>query len=59
MTTWTLNIRWVNKGIVEAGTYCTIQGIISQSGEVGVALVTLVCTSPFGCGWLFGTLIYY
>ena len=54
-----LNIRWVHNGIVEAGSYCTIQGIIEQTGEVGVALVTLVCTSPFGRGWVLGTLIYY
>ena len=53
-----LSIRWIHNGIVEAGSYCTAQGIVEQTGEVGVALVTLVCTSPFDRGWLFGTLIY-
>ena len=38
-----LDIRWANDGIVITGHYCTAQGIIQQLGEVGVALVTLVC----------------
>ena len=54
-----LNIRWVHNGIVEAGSYCTTQGIIEQIGELGVAMVTLVCTSPCDRRWLFGTPIYY
>jgi hypothetical protein len=37
-----LSIRWVHNGIVEAGTYCTIQGVIAQTGELGVGLITLV-----------------
>ena len=38
-----LNIRWAHSGIVTAGPYCTAQGIIGQTGELGVALITLVC----------------
>jgi len=39
-----LDIRWVHNGIVQTGSYCTTQGIISQTGQVGVALVTLILT---------------
>jgi hypothetical protein len=38
-----LNIRWAHDGIVTTGPYCTAQGIIKQIGELGVALITLVC----------------
>jgi hypothetical protein len=41
-----LNIRWVHNGIVEAGSYCTAQGIILQGSELTAALITLVC--PLG-----------
>jgi hypothetical protein len=41
-TSCILNIRWIHNGIVEAGSYCTIQGIIAQTGELGVGLITLV-----------------
>jgi len=39
-----LSIRWVHTGIVKVGSYCTTQGIIQQTGELGVALVTLILT---------------
>jgi len=39
-----LNIRWAHNGIVKAGSYCTAQGIIQQTGELGVTLVTLILT---------------
>jgi hypothetical protein len=38
-----LNTWWAHNGIVTTGPYCTTQGIIQQIGEVGVALITLVC----------------
>ncbi len=38
-----LNIRWAHYGVVTTGPYCTAQGIIKQIGELGVALITLVC----------------
>ena len=38
-----LNIRWAHTGIVKAGPFCTAQGLIQQTGELGVALITLVC----------------
>jgi len=37
------DVRWVHNGIVTTGSYCTAQGIIQQIGELGVALITLVC----------------
>ncbi|KAH9083445.1 hypothetical protein EDB83DRAFT_15305 [Lactarius deliciosus] len=39
-----LDVRWAHDGIVTAGPYCTAQGIIQQSGELGVALFTLIIT---------------
>jgi len=39
-----LNIRWVHKGIVIADSYCTAQGIVQQTGELGLALATLILT---------------
>jgi hypothetical protein len=38
-----LNIRWAHNGIVTTGHYCTAQGLVEQIGELGVALITLVC----------------
>ena len=40
-----LDVRWAHNGIVMTGPYCTAQGVIQQIGELGVALITLVC--PF------------
>jgi hypothetical protein len=37
-----LNIWWAHIGIVRTGPYCTVQGITQQTGELGVALMTLV-----------------
>jgi len=37
-----LDVRWVHNGIVTTGHYCRAQGIIQQTGELGVALVTLL-----------------
>ncbi|KAH9025443.1 hypothetical protein EDB85DRAFT_2075039 [Lactarius pseudohatsudake] len=39
-----LDVRWAHNGIVTVGPYCTAQGIIQQSGELGVALITLILT---------------
>ena len=41
-----LDVRWAHNGIVTTGHYCTAQGTIQQIGELGVALVTLVCLLP-------------
>ena len=46
-----LDVRWANSGIVTTGSYCTAQGIIQQIGELGVALITLVCTFPYHIGF--------
>ncbi|KAF8271052.1 hypothetical protein EI94DRAFT_1721231 [Lactarius quietus] len=37
-----LHIRWAHDGIVTTGSYCTAQGIIKQTGELGVALSNLI-----------------
>jgi hypothetical protein len=37
-----LNIWWAHIGIVRTGPYCTVQGITQQTGELGVALMTLI-----------------
>jgi hypothetical protein len=39
----TLNIRWAHNGFVTTGPYCTAQGIVEQIGELGVALIIIVC----------------
>ncbi|KAH9061349.1 hypothetical protein EDB87DRAFT_1560305 [Lactarius vividus] len=39
-----LDVRWAHDGIVTAGSYCRAQGVIQQSGELGVALITLIIT---------------
>ncbi|KAH9013781.1 hypothetical protein EDB84DRAFT_1590401 [Lactarius hengduanensis] len=39
-----LDVRWAHNGIVTVGPYCTAQGIIQQSGELGAALITLILT---------------
>ncbi|KAF9024559.1 hypothetical protein BDZ89DRAFT_1068957 [Hymenopellis radicata] len=36
-----LDIKWINKGVVEVGSFCTAQGVIQQLGETGVAITTL------------------
>jgi hypothetical protein len=46
-----LDVRWAHNGIVTTGSYCTAQGIIQQIGELGVALITLVCTFPHYVGF--------
>jgi hypothetical protein len=38
-----LNIKWAHNGIVTDGHFCTAQGLIEQIGDLGVALITLVC----------------
>ena len=38
-----LMIKWAHDGIVTTGPYCTAQGLIEQIGDLGVALITLVC----------------
>jgi len=37
-----LNIWWAHIGIVRTGPYCTVQGLTQQTGELGVALMTLI-----------------
>ncbi|KAH9966227.1 hypothetical protein BGW80DRAFT_1534680 [Lactifluus volemus] len=39
------NIRWARDGIVTTGSYCVAQGIVQQTGELGVALTTLLLAS--------------
>jgi len=36
-----LNVKWAHDGIVTTGHYCTAQGVIQQTGELGVALMAL------------------
>ena len=38
-----LDTRWAHDGIITSGPYCTAQGIIKQTGSLGVALTNLVC----------------
>ncbi|KAN0105262.1 hypothetical protein V8E52_011201 [Russula decolorans] len=37
-----LSIRWAHNGIVTTGPYCTVQGLVQQTGELGVGLITLL-----------------
>lgn len=37
-----MDVRWVGVGQVNAGQFCSAQGIISQLGEVNVAITTLI-----------------
>ncbi|KAI0251116.1 hypothetical protein BJV78DRAFT_1375749 [Lactifluus subvellereus] len=37
-----LDVRWAHTGIVTTGTYCTAQGIVQQTGELGAALITFI-----------------
>ncbi|KAH8979961.1 hypothetical protein EDB92DRAFT_1762632, partial [Lactarius akahatsu] len=39
-----LSFRWAHNGIVTTGPYCTAQGIIKQTGALGVALLSLILT---------------
>ena len=45
-----LDVRWAHSGIVTMGHYCTGQGIVGQTGQLGVALITLV-RLLFYCLW--------
>ncbi|KAF8502226.1 hypothetical protein F5888DRAFT_1918935 [Russula emetica] len=36
------NVRWAHNGIVTTGHYCTVQGLVAQTGQLGVALITLL-----------------
>jgi hypothetical protein len=38
-----MDVRWVHAGRVEAGDFCSAQGIVQQLGETSVAITTLVC----------------
>jgi hypothetical protein len=38
-----LDVRWAHNGIVATGPYYLAQGLVEQIGELGVALITLVC----------------
>ncbi|KAH9964800.1 hypothetical protein BGW80DRAFT_1447964 [Lactifluus volemus] len=44
-----LGVRWAQNGICTTGLHCVTPGIIQQTGELGVALSTLL---------LLGTLIF-
>ncbi|KAH9979159.1 hypothetical protein BJV74DRAFT_131271 [Russula compacta] len=37
-----LDVRWAHNGTVTTGPYCTAQGIIQQTGELGSALITFI-----------------
>jgi len=37
----TISLKWVIEGKVNSGTFCTVQGLLRQLGDVGVALATL------------------
>jgi len=45
------DVRWAHNGIVTTGPYCTAQGVVQQIGELGVALITLVCLFSPPCLW--------
>jgi len=36
-----ISLKWVIEGEVKVGTFCTVQGLLRQLGDVGVALATL------------------
>ncbi|KAJ7282868.1 hypothetical protein C8J57DRAFT_53677 [Mycena rebaudengoi] len=39
-----MDVRWVHSGHVEAGAFCTAQGVVQQIGETAVAITTLMIT---------------
>ncbi|KAI0058572.1 hypothetical protein BV25DRAFT_1786561, partial [Artomyces pyxidatus] len=39
-----LDVKWVNVGKVYSGTFCSVQGIVQQFGETGVAMSTTAIT---------------
>jgi hypothetical protein len=38
-----MDVHWVHAGKVQAGSYCSAQGVVQQLGETSVAITTLVC----------------
>ncbi|KAF8199813.1 hypothetical protein K438DRAFT_1582944, partial [Mycena galopus ATCC 62051] len=39
-----MDVRWVHAGKVQAGVYCSAQGVVQQLGETSVAITTLLIT---------------
>ncbi|KAJ7267536.1 hypothetical protein B0H12DRAFT_1092875 [Mycena haematopus] len=39
-----MDVRWVHDGKVQAGMYCSAQGVVQQLGETSVAITTLLIT---------------
>jgi len=37
-----MNARWIQSGGVQAGTFCSAQGVITQAADIGAALWTFV-----------------
>ncbi|KAG6874491.1 hypothetical protein C0995_010401 [Termitomyces sp. Mi166 len=50
------NLKWVNKGKVEIGPWCTAQGVFQQFGETGGAISTLLIAiyTFVGVWWRIG-----
>ncbi|KAJ6517795.1 hypothetical protein DFH09DRAFT_1194776 [Mycena vulgaris] len=39
-----MDVRWINKGIVEVGEPCTAQGALQNIGQAGIAMTTFIIT---------------
>ncbi|KAJ7320898.1 hypothetical protein DFH08DRAFT_789112 [Mycena albidolilacea] len=39
-----MDVHWVHAGKVQAGSYCSAQGVVQQLGETSVAITTLLIT---------------
>ncbi|KDQ12559.1 hypothetical protein BOTBODRAFT_412180 [Botryobasidium botryosum FD-172 SS1] len=44
-----MSIRWAQKGMVQCGAHCTIQGLLGQFGQTGVAMSHLAITIHTFC----------
>ncbi|KAJ8520458.1 hypothetical protein ONZ45_g2702 [Pleurotus djamor] len=52
-----MDVKWIQDGKVEIGSFCSAQGVIQQLGETGVAITTLIIAiySFIGIWWRLGT----
>ncbi|KAF8217607.1 hypothetical protein K438DRAFT_4637 [Mycena galopus ATCC 62051] len=50
-----MNVRWINDGIVHAGSLCTAQGLLQNIGQAAIAMSTFIITlHTFDSIWRHG-----
>ncbi|KAJ7909308.1 hypothetical protein B0H13DRAFT_2492864, partial [Mycena leptocephala] len=50
-----MDVRWINNGIVHAGSFCTAQGVLQNIGQAGIAMTTFIITvNTFDSIWRRG-----